>query len=171
MSKHCLPSTPPVFRWGHWGWSHSDKSKVCLVLVSALGHCAHGSWLMECSVRGSLLAVGSSAAWSQWAPVTDLSNVGSYLYVNVYLGVGGRQWTYVRYVGNRILKQVLGTKQYCCSWSKQGLKTTFLNSLNNGVLLEKQLQTAYSSENSERDRWLPSEDVELYINGTRPFKL
>lgn len=87
----------------------------------------------------------------------------------VQLGHDGQHMS--DYAGNQILKQVLGTKQYCCNWSKQGLKITFLNSLNNGVLLERQLQTAYSNENSKRDRWLPSEDVELYINGTRPFKL
>lgn len=34
------------------------------------------------------------------------------------------------------------TKQYCCDRRKQGLRSTFLNSLNNEVFLEKQLQMA-----------------------------
>lgn len=60
-------------------------------------------------------------------------------------------------------KRCFATMEYCCNWRKSEVGKTFMNSLNNGVLLERQLQMAYLSGKFKETDGFPVNKEYYYI--------
>ena len=82
------------------------------------------------------------AAWGRWASVVEAAEGGRV--IPKWTSPIGPGWC-ITYKATWPWDRCFATMEYCCSWSKSGVRKTFMNSSNNAVLLERQLQMAYLS--------------------------